>query len=118
MEYTKEEALRMIEISSTQAKEKVELAETLSVLEKNRHFKKLFLEYYLDKYCRRLVELRANPSMQDDGNQKFIDNQLTAMGHLAQFMNFIEQEGNQAKRLLAQNAEELDYIQNSANEEE
>ena len=117
MDYSKSEQIEMIEISSQQAKEKVDLMETLQTLERTKPFKKLFTDYYLNRYCRRLVGLKASPGMQDDHSQKLIADQLNSIGHLTQFMNFIMLEGRQAEALLHQNGEELDYLMNSEEEE-
>jgi len=113
-EYTPEEQLEMIEISSEQAKEKVELRDAVAALLKNKHFKKVFSDYYLKKYPVRLISLKASVSMQDEQHQKFIGNQLNAIGHLDQFLSYVEQEGNASERLINQNQEEMDLIRAEA----
>ena len=117
MDLSKDQQIEMIGLSSKQAQEKVELAEALEVLEKNKHFKKVFKDYYLNKYALRLVELKAAPSMQDEVQQKFITNTLDAIGNLSQFMIFVHQEGTRAKDLIYQNEQELDNLELEYDEE-
>jgi hypothetical protein len=111
-EMTNAEKLEVIQISISQAQEKVELLEALQALDKNKHFKKVFKDHLMDHYCRRLVEMKASPAMQDDANQRYITSTLDAIGQLAQYMLFIQQEGYQAKNLIAQNEAEIDWIEN------
>ena len=105
------EQIEMIQISSRQAKEKVEFMEALARLEKNKDFKKLFKDYYLSHYAVRLVELKAAPHMQADGDQKFVTGALDAIGHVGQFLRYVQQEGVAAQSLIDSNERELELLE-------
>lgn len=102
--------LEQIELSMEQAKEKIELAEALDQLQKNPHFKKVIGEKYLKEYSINLVNRKAHLGFQDEKQQKYIEAQLNAIGHLNQFFGFIMQEGNMAQDALRTDSEEREKI--------
>ncbi len=96
-----EQEMRQLEISIETAKRKIELAEALAKLQKNKAFKDLILTEYLGNYAIHLVKNKASFGMQDETNQNFINDQITAIGHLDQFLRYTAQEGIQAKQALS-----------------
>ena len=102
--------LEQIELSMEQAQKKISDYEALERLENNADFKSLFSEGYLRDYAIRLVGLKASVRMQDDKNQKFMDGQLGAIGHLGQYMLFVKQEGRVAKESMEIDSEEREAL--------
>ena len=107
---SEEQDLEQIEISLEAAKKHQDLYKSLQILKNNVHFKKVFGDYYLDKYALRLVMLKASMGTQDEKNQANIKNQLDAIGHMNQFMLFIEQEGMLADKAIEDFESEKDTI--------
>jgi len=102
--------LKMIELSIEQAKMKVEMAEKLEQLELNPAFKVIFTDGYLNRYAVRLVELKASRAMQSEQDQRLMADQLNAIGHMKQYMNYIKQEAYAAKEALAADIDERTRI--------
>lgn len=102
--------LEQIEISLEKAREKVEMAETLKRLSTNNDFKSIFVDNYFKDYAIKLVELKANPGMQSEPNQKYIDNQINAIGYIKHFMNSIYTEGYNAARSIEADEAEREVI--------
>jgi hypothetical protein len=97
-----------IEISMEQAKAKIRRLDALERLHANPDFKDLFLEGYLKEFAAEMVSRKASLGAQEEKNQKFIDNQITAIGHVGLYMNLLAQEGRVAKETLASDEQELD----------
>jgi hypothetical protein len=106
-----EQQLEEIEVSLEATKEHVELAECLARLKRDPDFKRIFLDKYTESYAARLVRLKGSVNMQDEVNQKNIDNQIHGIGQFNQYMLFIEQEGHMAKKMIEDMEEERDAIQ-------
>jgi hypothetical protein len=96
-----------IEISMEQAKAKIKRLETLERLHANPDFKELFLEGYMKDFAAEMVARKASLGAQEEKNQKFIDNQITAIGHVGLYMNLLAQEGRVARETLAADEQEL-----------
>ena len=91
-----EQELEMIEMSIATAKKKVALGTALARLMHNPDFKLLVLDEYLTNYAVHLVKNRASFGMQGERDQAFINDQLTGIGHLDQFLRYTAQEGASA----------------------
>lgn len=102
--------LEMIEMSMEQAKEKVELMNSLQRIEANADFKKVFAVGYLEKYALRLVALKATLALQGEKDQVYINGQLGAIGHIIQYMQFIRQEGTLAADSILADEEERNLM--------
>ena len=77
--------LNRIEESIRIAKETIELGKSLDRLFHNQDFKKIILGDFLEKEALRLVQLKADPSMQTESSQKSILTQIDAIGTLTQY---------------------------------
>lgn len=88
------EAVREIEISIDLLKEKVARAEMLERLEKNPDFKAFILEDFCEKHALGLVTKRVAPNFQDEKNRFYMEGQLSAIGNLKLYMQFVKQEGD------------------------
>lgn len=96
MSESTEQELEQLEMSIETARKKVALGEALARLQHNQDFKTLILDEYLKNYAVHLVKNRASYGMQGDADQKFINDQITAIGHLDQFLRYAAQEGRVA----------------------
>jgi len=105
-----EQELETIEISMTQAKEKIMLADALKQLHKNSNFKKLILNKFINEQSIRLVKVKASIGMQDERNQKYIDQQINAIGQFNQFLLHVEQEGRMAESSLMADEQERELM--------
>jgi len=99
--------LEQIQLTIKQAQTKVDLADSLDALTKNRHFKKVFTNCYFTDYALSLVKNRANISFQDEKVQNDMNMQLSAVGCVDQFMKRVKSEGIAAKNSIAVAREEL-----------
>jgi len=95
-----EQQLASIEITLEQAQAAVAARKALQTLTKNPEFKELVLEGYFEKEASRVVLLRADPSMQDELNQKDLDNQIVAIGYLRQYLSGIMIKGRTAEKAI------------------
>jgi len=98
--------LDQIEISESNAKKAVELKQSLVTLTSNKDFEKVFLTGYFEDEASRLVLLKAEPSLQDDDNQKAIDKGIIAIGEVRQYLRVVMHLGDQADKSLKDCAEE------------
>ena len=99
-----------IEISMEQAKQKIKRAEALNRLYENPEFKELFVEGYMKEFAAEMVSRKASMNAQEEKNQKFIDNQITAIGHMQLYMSLLAQEGRVAKETLEADEQEIERI--------
>lgn len=75
----------------------IQRLDALVRLEKNKDFKLLIGEGFLEKHAIRQIHLKGSPGMQAENIQKMIDQQLTSVAGLKQFFINIFQEGQNAK---------------------
>ena len=99
-----------IEISMEEAQRQVKMMNALLKLENNEYFKEVILEGYLIDYAVDLVKRKAMFNLQEPKSQKYIDDQITAIGQLNQYLGFILREGNLAEKAIQADREELDRI--------
>lgn len=104
------EAIREIEVSIDLLKEKVAKAEMLERLEKNPDFKAFILEGFCEKHALGLVTKRVAPNFQDEKNKFYMEGQLTAIGNLKLYMQFIKQEGEIAIQAIKDAESEKDRV--------
>lgn len=100
------DVVKEIEISMETVKKKIEKAELLERLCKNSDFKKLFLDDFCDHHALSLLSKKASPNYQDSANQQYINGQLSAVGHINLYMQYIRQEGQIAREALKEATEE------------
>ena len=90
--------IEQVELTIKQAKEAVDLKDSVLKLQKNKDFKAVINEGYFENQASRLVLLKADPSMQSDRDQKEIDNNIIAIGYLRQYLSSLVQLGYKAER--------------------
>lgn len=101
--------LEEIDKAIEDSKETIETAEALLRLKKNKDFKKVILDNYFVDHVSNLVQIKANVGAQDKQSQKYIENQLNAVGHLGQFLEMILATGVNAQESLESHEAERDY---------
>ena len=110
MEMTQSEQLEAVDHSISRAKDQIAMADALGRLYKNRDFKKVFLDGFLNEEAARTVRALANPAMQDAQNQAMLQKQIIAVGQVHQFMLTIDRIGMMARKSLGEFEETREEI--------
>lgn len=92
--------LKRIEIDIKEAEKNIERMEALNRLRANKDFKALIEEGYLGDEASRVVLAKAEPGLQNEDSQKYLDNMIIAIGYFRQYLNKIYQFGNQSKHAI------------------
>lgn len=92
-----ENALEQLEVEIDEAKKQIELLHAVQRLQKNKDFKKVFMDGYFKDTAAHLVLLKALPEMQTKEHQESIITRIDAIGHLREHIRSIYQMGNMAK---------------------
>lgn len=101
-----------IQESIRAAKTQVSMAEAVNRLTENKDFKRVVIDYYLNTYAAELVRTKAAPHMQTEASQKYVDNQLGAIGHLDSFFNIVLEQGRVAMGSIEAAEFELEGLMN------
>ncbi|WP_289100986.1 hypothetical protein [uncultured Marinobacter sp.] len=99
-----------LEMNIKEAKELVELGKSLERLEKNRDFKKVIQEHYLNKEAVRLVHAKGDAAMQDPKHQANILRDIDGIGSFTQFLNFLRYQAEMAKDAIRECEDVLDDL--------
>ena len=102
--------LEKIEKSIEEAREQIILAEALTRLRNNVDFKLVFIDAYFHRNAVWLVGQKANPELQDELNQTYIDKQLNAIGHVNQYLKHILAQGVAASAQIDADEREREVI--------
>ena len=97
--------LESIEISIAQAKVSIARKEQLDRLSKNQDFIELIEKGFMEKHAIRQVMLKAHPSLQNEAQQKILDQQIAAIGGFKQFLIGVYTEGMNAQAALTADEE-------------
>jgi hypothetical protein len=100
-----EHDIHEVEVSMQHAKKAIEMREDLQKLTSNPTFEKVLLKGYFEEEASRLVLLKAEPSMEDDKQQKQIMLGIDGIGALRQYFRTIMQLGSMAEKSLIDNEE-------------
>jgi hypothetical protein len=92
--------LSNIEKSIEQSKLSIARKDVLVRLQKSPDFKELIEEGFLKEHAVRQVMLKAHPSLQNEAQQNLMDQQITAIGGLKQFLISVFTEGMTAEQSL------------------
>ena len=102
--------LKQVEVSIELAKKKVSLGKALDVLLNNKYFKELIMEEYLKNYAVHVVKNKSSYGMQEEAQQKYLDNEIIAIGSFDQFLRFISMEAAQAEQTIRDDEETREEI--------
>jgi hypothetical protein len=94
------EELEKIEMSIEQAKVSIARKDCLVRLQQNSDFRELIERGFMESHAVRQVMLKAHPSLQNETQQKLLDNQITAIGNFKQFLIGVYTEGMNAMQAL------------------
>jgi len=97
---TNTEELESLEITIEQAKKSIARKDCLVRLQNNPDFKELIEKGFLEQHAIRQVMLKAHPGLQEEKNQKMLDQQINAIGQFKQFLIAVYTEGMQATQAL------------------
>ena len=95
------EQLEQIELSIENAKKLVSRKDAVNALLDNPQFKTIITDGYFKEEASRLVLLKADQNSQDEATQNYINNSITAIGYLRQYLSAIMQLGNMAENSIA-----------------
>jgi len=109
-EMTPAEEVEMIEISMEAAKEKVALGNAMQRLLKNKDFKKVFIEHFLEKEIARTVKLMAAPAFQESNQQEMLNKMLIAVGQVDQFIRTTITLGHMAAESIVDSEAECESL--------
>jgi len=97
--------IEQIEVSIEAARKDVDKMESLLRLVSNKDFIDVIDEGYFMDEASRLVILKADPSMADDGSQKIIDHGIIAIGNVRQYLQKVMQVGRMAQQGIKEDEE-------------
>ena len=105
-----QEQIQSVEMSIEDAKKAVRRRDAILRLEKNKDFKYLILEGFMEKHAVKQVMLKASPAMQSPEAQNMVDLQINAIGQFKQFMYNVVLMGNNAERALENDEQTLEEL--------
>lgn len=105
-----QEDLKNLDLAIAQHQRSIKRMEALQRLEQNQDFKDLIEKGFLEEHAIRQVLLKAHPGMQQEAQQNLLDQQITAIGGLKQFLVAVFTEGMNAKQALAIDEETREEI--------
>lgn len=105
-----QQELESLEVEIDQAKTAIELRDELLKLEQHPSFKKIITEGYLEKEPVRLSRLKVDPSMQNDLQQRMLDNAIAGVGSLYMYLLKIKQIGSAMEQAVAEMEETREAI--------
>lgn len=92
--------LETLELSINEAKDAVELANSLDRLHGNADFKRLITTGYFINHAADMVAMRAKPAMQSEMLQRVSLETINAIGHLREFFSITAAKGAAAARCI------------------
>lgn len=105
-----EEDLNNLDITIEQAKKVIHRRKLLIDLESSPAFKELFIDGYLKDFAVRQVMLKSHPGLQEDAQQKMLDQNIIAIGCLKQYLISLNTEGLNAEQALSEDEETREAI--------
>ena len=79
------------------------MKDSLEILAKNPHFKRVIIEGYFEDKAIALVSALASPNREHPDCQKAIQKQIEGIGALQQHFNIIKAEGSLAEKAVHEN---------------
>lgn len=102
--------IQAIEASMKHGQNLVDQGNALERLRSNKDFKKVVLEAYFEQEAIRLVQLKADPSMQSVEKQSSIIKQMDAIGAVAQYFQTLSYLALMARKAMAADEEMRDEL--------
>jgi len=112
-----DEAVEQVRVTEEQAKYHIDLMESLEKLYNNKDFKNVFLDGYFKEEASRLVLLRADHNIQQDEKTVCsIDNKITGIGELRQYLLTVFARGRQMRDAITEANEYAEDVYNEDKE--
>jgi len=102
--------LHEIELHIDEARKQIAFAESLDRLRDNKDFVAVIEDGFFKDEAERVVALKADPNIQGENEQKQIDNIITSIGGLRQYLRTIGQLRNMAQSAIEAGEEARDEI--------
>lgn len=102
--------VQAIEANIKAARTLVELGNALERLKSNKDFRTIVMEGYFEKEAIRLVQAKANPSLQSAEMQRSILTQIDAIGNLNMYFTTIVQQAALAAKSIEQDEAAVEEI--------
>ncbi len=93
--------MKQVELAAEEARKKVDHAESLRRLMKNRDFRKVIEVGLLRERAVELVALKADPNQQSEEDQASLDREIVMVGELRQHFSAVLQIGKVMEKTLA-----------------
>jgi len=94
--------VQAIDITIDDAKKKIEMANDVIALRKNKHFKRLIEDGYFKDEAQRVVYARANIENLDELNQAYLLKSTDSIAFFRAYLAAIQIEGRSARNALTQ----------------
>lgn len=107
---SKEETLQVIEISLGAANDMVEFGKAIERLQKNKDFKRVVIDGYLNAEAVRLVHQRSQPGM----DVAEIDKAIVGIGQFVQYLNVQKQKSAMAAKSILELESERSLVEEEA----
>lgn len=104
------DTIQEIELNIAQAREIVELGDSLKRLENNRDFKKVIRDGYFNQEAIRLVHLKADANMQSADKQQSILRDMDAIGSLNKYFQGVFHKADMAANAISAGEEARDEL--------
>lgn len=108
--------VELLEATMDSAKDSIELANALTRLQDNKDFQTIITEGYFIKEASRVVALKASPSAAEPNIQNHINDQITGIGQLNQYMRMIYMRAAKAEKEYVDSEEALNELLTSGEE--
>lgn len=102
--------IQAIEANMKRGQNLIDQGNSLERLRSNKDFKKVVLESYFEQEAIRLVQLKADPSMQSAEMQASIIKQMDAIGAVAQYFQTLHYLALMARKAMAADEEMRDEL--------
>lgn len=102
--------VQAIEANIAEARKIVDFGHALERLQNNADFKKVVKEGYFKDEAIRLVHAKSNPNLQSADSQRFIIQQMDAIGSLTQYFDMVFHKASLAAKAIDADEEARDEI--------
>lgn len=95
---TAEQDLQELNVSIQEVEHMIALGDAFDRLRNNADFKKLILDEYLQKHAIQMIKSKSSFNLLlNEHQQKYIDNEIAAIGAFDQFLRHTSVQANQAR---------------------
>ena len=99
--------MNQTEMTEKEAREIIKTKDDLEKLFKNAAFKKIISDGYFKDEAARIAQAITNPEMQDEVDQRSLDEMFRAIGHFNNYLLNVIQRGRETEIQLKEHEEEM-----------